>query len=81
MLYASVFLDSLTTNGVVSRIHLYHIYGVPSNLYSRYQTNAHINCLYQSALYNSAEGICKMADWISNRCGLTEERIVSEEDP
>ena len=66
MLYASVFLDSLATNGVVSRIHLYHIYGVPVNLYSQYQTVSHINCLYQSELYNSIEGMCKMVGWISN---------------
>ena len=81
MLYASEFLGSLTTNGVVPRIRLYHIYGVPPNLYSQYQTASHINCLYQSELYNSAEGICKMADWISNRYGLTEQRTVREERP
>ena len=66
MLCASVFLDSLTTNDVVSQIHRSHIYGVPSNLYSQYQTVSHINCLYQSELYNSAEGMCKMVGWISN---------------
>ena len=81
MLYASVFLDSLATNGVVPRIHLYHIYGVLSNLYSRYQTASRINYLYQSELYNSAEGICKMVDCLSNRYGLTEQRTVREEHP
>ena len=69
MLCALEFLGSLTTNGVVPRMtnhHRYHIYGVPSNLYSQYQTVSHINCLCQSELYNNAEGMCKMADWISN---------------
>ena len=65
MLYASVFLDSLATNGVVSRTtnhHLYRIYEVSVNLYSQYQTNAHTNRLYQSVADNSIEGTYKMAD-------------------
>ena len=66
MLCALEFLGSLATNGVVPRIHFYHIYGISSNLYSQYQTEPRIDYLYQSELYNSAEGMCKMAGWISN---------------
>ena len=81
MLYALEFLGSLTTNGVVPRIHRSHIYGVSVNLYSQYQTNARIDYLYQSVIYNSAEVMCEMANCISNQYGLTKQRTVREEDP
>ena len=84
MLYVSEFPDSLTTNGVVPRTtnhHLYRIYAFSTKRYSQYQTNARINYLYQSVLYNSAEGTYKMVDCLSNRYGLTEQRNVREEHP
>lgn len=84
MLYALEFLGSLATNGVVPRItnhHLYRIYAFSTKCYSQYQTNARINYLYQSVVDNSTEGMCKMADCLLNRCGLTEQRSVREEDP